>query len=595
MSRHHRHLLRVACTVLFTLSVLVACHRAPGESTPATAQQATSTADTGATEATVPTSTPQQEAGPTQTAQVGSFEGVALTGFTTSHFAGSGECAFCHDGLVDSTGQDVSIGSHWRSTIMANGAKDPLWLAKVLSETKRNPAIQEVTEEKCATCHMPMAYTQAKSEDAGSRILGDGFLGTDHALNEAAMDGVSCTLCHQIQETGLGEPATFSGGYAIDTSTVRPDRLIYGPYPDPLTPQMQMHVGYTPVEGPHVRESELCATCHTLYTPYLDAEGNVAGEFPEQVPYLEWKNSVYHEDTSCQGCHMPTAQGGVVISTIPRGRVIQPREPFSQHHFVGGNTFVIGILQAFGPELGLTAGTVHLEDTLARTTERLEQQTAQTSIRGAQVADGRLVATLQVSSMAGHKLPTGFPSRRAWLHIVVTSGDGQVVFESGQPMDDGTIAGNDADRDATAYEPHYDRIVDPEQVQIYESVMQNTDGQVTYTLLRGASYIKDNRILPSGFDKAAAGEDSAVYGAAAEDETFAGGTDELTLDIDLGEHSGPYTLSVRLLYQSVSYRFNADLCQDGGDLIERWCGYYDAAAGAYVILAEAQETLGGRY
>lgn len=36
-----------------------------------------------------------------------------------------------------------------------------------------------------------------------------------------------------------------------------------------------------------------CATCHTLFTPYVDNEGNVAGEAPEQTPYLEWKNSIY--------------------------------------------------------------------------------------------------------------------------------------------------------------------------------------------------------------------------------------------------------------------------------------------------------------
>jgi len=579
MSRHHKRLLRIVCTALLTLSTLVSCRQPTTEPMRTAAPQATSTP------------TPQQAAEPTPVSQAGSFEGAPLSNFATSRFAGAGECAFCHDGLVDSTGHDVSIGSHWRSTIMANGAKDPLWLAKVSSESARNPAIREVIEEKCATCHMPMAYTEAKADGAGLTILGDGFYRADHPLHEAAMDGVSCTLCHQIQDAGLGEPTSFSGGYGIDTSTSRPDRLIYGPYPDPLTPQMQMHVGYTPVEGPHVRESGLCATCHTLYTPYLDAEGNIAGEFPEQVPYLEWQNSDYRQGRSCQSCHMPTANGEVIISTMPRGRRIQPRQPFSQHHFVGGNTFVIGILKAFGPELGLTAGTTHLAETQARTTERLEQQTAQVSIREAQVSDGKLVSTLQISSQVGHKLPTGFPSRRAWLHIAVTGADGQTIFESGQPLDDGSIAGNDADRDASAYEPHYDRISDPEQVQIYESVMQNTEGQVTYTLLRGASYIKDNRILPSGFDQAAAGPDTAVHGAAAEDETFAGGSDHLSLEVDLGERNGPYTLSVRLLYQSVSYRFNADLCQDSGDLVERWCGYYDAAAGAYVVLAEAREQI----
>jgi hypothetical protein len=41
------------------------------------------------------------------------------------------------------------------------------------------------------------------------------------------------------------------------------------------------------------------------------------------------------------------------------------------------------------------------------------------------------------------------------------------------------------------YEPHYDVITKPGQVQIYEGIMLNTDNEVTYTLLRAAKYVKD--------------------------------------------------------------------------------------------------------
>ena len=54
------------------------------------------------------------------------------------------------------------------------------------------------------------------------------------------------------------------------------------------------------------RQSELCATCHTLTTEAFDADGNVVGSLPEQVPYQEWQHSAFvAEEVGCQSCHMP--------------------------------------------------------------------------------------------------------------------------------------------------------------------------------------------------------------------------------------------------------------------------------------------------
>jgi len=60
--------------------------------------------------------------------------------FTTSHFSGSGNCAMCHDGLTDTSGDNVSIVRDWETSMMANATKDPFWRAKVATELKRNPA-----------------------------------------------------------------------------------------------------------------------------------------------------------------------------------------------------------------------------------------------------------------------------------------------------------------------------------------------------------------------------------------------------------------------------------------------------------------------
>jgi hypothetical protein len=516
----------------------------------------------------------------------------SLSSFASSHFVGSGKCATCHGDLVDEKGNDVSIDTHWRSTMMANAAKDPFFQAKVSSEVERSLTIRDAAEDKCATCHMPMARTQAHADGKATALLNGGFLDSGHRLHHAALDGVSCTACHQIQAVGLGLEESFGGYYVISTTLPAPNRLAFGPFPDPLEPQMQGQVGFLPVEGPHMGNAGLCATCHNVYTPYVDAEGQVAGEFPEQVTYLEWKQSTFGDSAgsgiACQQCHMPAAQGGVVISTDPKEPAIGPRSPFSQHQFAGGNAFMLRIYKTFGQELGLTASETHLDATLARTLDRLENGTAQLAIVESEIRDDKLTVVLEVTNWAGHKFPTGYPARRAWIYLDVTDSSSQTVFESGRPGEDGSIAGSAADRDPAAYEPHYDTITDADQVQIYESVMENTEGAVTYTLLHAATYSKDNRLLPDGYDKANVLDDSRTHGSAAGDESFVGGSDRITYQIDLRGQPGPYTVSARLLYQSISYRFAMDLFADEGSLVERFAGYYDGADHEPVVIADEQ-------
>ena len=183
------------------------------------------------------------------------YTGLPLVIFSSNDFAGSGNCAICHTNLTDAAGNDVSIDSHWRSTIMANASKDPFWQAKVASEVARNPQLKEVIEDKCASCHMPMAYTQADVDDLPTLMLDDGFLNPANTLNEAAMDGNSCTLCHQIVDPELGE-------YHIDTDTEPPDRLIYGQFKNPEQSTMMAGSSYKPVFGEQISQSVLCGTCH---------------------------------------------------------------------------------------------------------------------------------------------------------------------------------------------------------------------------------------------------------------------------------------------------------------------------------------------
>jgi len=571
----HRRIIRNAAqglAAILLVTLLAACGAPPRSPGPAPTPIPTLMPVTQATATPAPqsaTGQPGRGRGPARRPAAD----TTLATFTTADFSGAGLCAACHIGLKDEADADVSMPTAWRSTMMGNAAKDPVWQAKVSSEVARFPALQAVIEKKCVTCHMPMAETQAVAEGQPVTALGDGFFNPANPLHPAAIDGVSCTLCHQIRDANFGEMASFSGGYTVDTSTNPPDRPIFGPYEQPVAEVMRASTGFDPVYGAHMASAEHCATCHNLYTPYVDAQGNILGEFPEQTPYTEWQYSSFGRSaTSCQGCHMPLAQGGVVISTVPAN--LAARQPFYQHFFVGGNAFMLQILSDWGAELEVTADPVHFASTQARVIDQIGNRSAALTLKELDLKDSALSAQFEVVPLTGHKFPASFPSRRAWLHVTVADAAGKVIFESGKPNPDGTITGNAADTDPAAFEPHYDVITQPDQVQLYEPIMGDNEGHVTYTLLRGAKYLKDNRLLPAGADKARLPADIAVYGEAAGDANFVGGGDLITYQVDVKGVTGPFTLNAELLYEPLSYRFVQDMLVDKTPLTERFGGYY---------------------
>ena len=372
--------------------------------------------------------------------------------------------------------------------------------------------------------------------------------------------------------------------------------MIFGPYQNPFGNSMQQAAGFNPTFGVQIEDSAHCGSCHTLYTRVLDANGARVpipetypveyAEFPEQTTYLEWEHAVFTE--TCQDCHLPRAVGGVVISNRPRR--LASRFPFWQHHFVGGNSYMVGLLKANAIDLGVTADAAHFDDTLSRTLVQLEQETARLTALASRAVD-TLSVTVDVENLAGHKLPSGLPSRRSWLHVVVTDANKNTIFESGRPLDGGQIENNDAENpDATSlpYEPHYDIINAVDQVQIYEPIMLNTDGEVTYTLLRAYSYAKDNRLLPAGFDKGSASEDIAVHGLASADPNFVGGSDQVIYEIDVAGAKRRLTITVELLFQSLSYPFVADLATTKTDLVTSFMGMYDLVDNVAVVLDRTQ-------
>jgi hypothetical protein len=508
---------------------------------------------------------------------------------SSSQFLASSVCAGCHDGIRDASGNDVSLRRDWASTMMANATRDPFWRAKVRSELTRSPGLATEIAEECTRCHAPMAHTEAHAANLPIRVFDGGFLDATNPNHAAALEAVSCTLCHRIaDDASLGKPESFSGGYVLTR-----DPVLFGPYRDVFSMPMQHMIGLTPSYGAQTQRSELCATCHNLKTPVTDAEGRVVRSgpldgFPEQMPYTEWLASDFSQKQTCQDCHMGRTDG-VVMATRPP-RLSNVRDGFALHGFVGGNRLMLGILQDHRTTLGV--GTDVDFTGILQKTDRLLASAAQIELVSVQVQDSVLEARVRVRNLSGHKLPTSFPSRRVFVQFLVSDGSDRVLFESGHVRADGSIAGDDAELErGVRFEPHYERIEDASQVQIYESVMGDLDGKVTYTLLRGARYLKDNRVLPSGADKARLSADIAVAGEAREDTNFLGGSDELTYRV-AGIPSGS-RVHVRavLHYQPLATPFAADLFADGPTEAQQFQQMFQAAPAKTFTLAEASTDL----
>lgn len=503
-------------------------------------------------------------------------------------FKTGGTCMSCHNSLISPGGEDVSIGVNWRASIMANSARDPYWQASVRREMIDHPTAASDIEDECAVCHMPMARATAHANGRKGRVFAHLPVSQhDEPEDQLAHDGVSCTLCHQILGENLGTRESFVGGFVVAGRQSAP-RAIFGPFEVDrgLATIMRSSAEFQPTQGPHVRQSELCATCHTLITRALNPRGEIVGELPEQVTFQEWQHSAYRaEQRSCQSCHMPAVDEPMPISSV----LAQPRRGLARHVFVGGNFFMLRMLNRYRLDLGVTALPLELDASAARTVRFLQSQTAAVTVERIELTGGRLTFDVDVENLTGHKFPTGYPARRTWLHVTVRDRNGQAVFESGAMAASGLIHGNDNDADATKFEPHHTDIRQPGQVQIYESVMGDSGGAPTTGLLTAVRYLKDNRLLPRGFDKATADALIQAIGGSAQDADFTGGRDHVRYFVDVADAAGPFQVDVELRLQPIGFRWAHNLRAYDAPEPLRFVGYYESmSAGAAETVATAR-------
>jgi hypothetical protein len=507
----------------------------------------------------------------------------------STYFATAGRCSGCHghdtmaQAMVDENGVDVNVTDDWRSTMMANSARDPFFRAKVSHEGLVDPDEQIAIENKCLSCHAPLGMHE-------ERMLG-------HApFNMAMLDtsvmgleGVGCLACHQQVPDSAGK--YFSGELQFGPEEHHNGAQIYGPYPDDEINAdiMEFFVGFRPNYGEHIQDGRVCAGCHTLITETHDLDGNATGgEFVEQATWHEWKNSIYaaDEEKTCRGCHMPRINDYIILAS--EYAFLPGHSPFGKHHLAGGNAFMLRMLKEYKEELGIPATDVQFDSTIARTLRMLDES-VDLSVELIERTPDTMFVDVHALNLTGHKFPSGYPSRRAFVQFVVTDALGDTIFQSGRWDGTNEVFGHDA-----PYEPHYDVIRSGDEVQIYEMVMADVNGDVTTVLERADEPLKDNRLVPQGFSTLHYTYDTCVIaGVPASDTDFnhdalnmeGNGADIVHYHVPTNGYTGLLHVDARIYYQPVPPKWNQEMFSFNSAAIDTFRTMYENADGTPILIA----------
>lgn len=559
-------------------------------------------------------------------------------------FSDNVQCASCHKGtstVMNFKGKDISPVTSWKHSVMAHSMDDPYFQAVVEEETHVFPHMKGFIEDTCLRCHAPMGHAHFHAT-SGS---GDFYSFSSAIASNHAREGVGCTSCHQIKDVALGTVASMSGQFTLNTEQ---DRVggklpIYGPFANPLGQAMQNRTQYTPTHPAfgHMSESKVCATCHNLYTPTLGINGypitipgtTTAVQFAEQTPYWEWLNSDFGRNKgsatykTCQSCHMAEPEPGYKTQITTQPTNAPQRSPFAMHDMLGGNTHLLEVLKNYREVLGIAGATTTAGfDAKIADTKAMLRKAAALEIQQASNNQGVLTIPVTITNLTGHKLPTSYPSRRMWLHLVVKDSTGAVIFESGAVDQTGRIKLDTQfttteclsivkDRSkydySQCYEPHRDVISNPNQVAIYESVLGDENGDVTHVLLHARRYLKDNRIPPKGYLKSGLPanpaepelKDADVIGVdLAKDVDFAAGfsgsgangQDTVTYNVNVAGRSAPFSVQADLFYQSTRPSFVKGLHADQeiteDSYVRRFKSMYESVPPTPASIASVERT-----
>jgi hypothetical protein len=291
---------------------------------------------------------------------------------------------------------------------------------------------------------------------------------------------------------------------------------------------------------------------------------------------------------TCQGCHVPRIQSGVVLSA--NYLFLLPKSPFGLHHFAGANTFMLHMLDDHANALEVSADSVQFDSTIMRTERMLQQNSLLVHAGVNDRTSDTAFVDVKLTNLAGHKFPSGYPSRRAWVELITTNALGDTLFHSGGWNGTYEVNGHPA-----TWEQHWDMINDPQQAQIYEMVMADVNGNKTTTLERAATKLKDNRLPPAGFTTTHYAYDTAtIANVPASDIDFnhddlgieGSGSDIVHYHVPMGGYTGAMNVYARVWYQSSPPKWMEEMFAYNSAEIDTFKTYYQHADNSPVLVRE---------
>lgn len=465
------------------------------------------------------------------------------------------DCLSCHGGY-NSTHEPHRP---WAASMMGQAARDPIFRA-ALAVAENDAAF---SGDLCLRCHAPSGWVEGRSVPTNGSALS----GTD-------MEGVTCHTCHRMvdpvyvpgqspaPDLAILQNLTFPPSSPHNAHMIiDPDDRRRGPFnvaPFEFHPWLQ---------SPFHQSSTMCATCHDVSNPvysrqvdgtYVLNALNAAhptqdkyDQFPIERTYSEWSKSAFAVApinmggrfggnklavSTCQDCHMPDVTG--------RGCSFGPiRNDMPQHHFNGGNTWVLRAVRNLYPDYETFLTTSSVDASINRAIDMLVKASDLQLSATAQTLTARII------NQTAHKLPTGYPEgRRMWINVRFFNAQNQLIAERGH-YDTATAALTTADTKVYEAKLGVDAAV---------SALTGVPVGESFHFVLNNVWLKDNRIPPRGFDNAA----FASVQAAPVNYTYADG--QYWDDTSFAVAPGARRAEVRVFYQTTSREYIEFLRDRGG-------------------------------
>jgi uncharacterized membrane protein YgcG len=439
-------------------------------------------------------------------------------------FVSADGCAQCHGGgWMGDTGYLPS--DTWAGTMMANAARDPVFLAALAVANQDAPGVGTF----CIRCHTPIAFVRGHATPPDAS-----------ALDDVDRQGVGCEVCHRAAPSGGPDAPYFLGDAQL---VFTDDTAKRGPYDGAASPS------HASQKDPSLADARFCGQCHQVTNPdrnLRDAAGADMGvAFPLDTTYEEWEASDFAEAgssfKSCIDCHMQRKLGALPVAT-PQGAPLRqnPRD----HALTGGNHWGIQAVMKAAPERAAAfAGA--FENALARTLDTLRAAVKVSIVASpeASLPGQAFDVTVRVENLTGHKFPAGYAeSRRAWVALSLVDDEGT----------ERTLVG--------AYDAATGAIAEAPKTRIYKAVHGRFAGGASEPEEHIALHdrvISDTRIPPKGFTPSI-----TTMPASDGDIDFSDGSggfrsyDEATFTVaPPAALSGAQTLSARVYYQSMTREY----------------------------------------